>query len=105
MGIKHLAIATGVGLSLNGLTTSDALALTFTRIADTSSSLSSISDFEVRLNDGGTVAFRADLETGGSALFTGSGGALTTIAQTSGSLSFPAISPLFALNEAGTNAP
>lgn len=39
------------------------------------------------INDDGTVAFRADLGTDGSGIFTGSGGHVTTIAQTSDALS------------------
>ena len=39
------------------------------------------------INDRGTVAFNAGLDAGGSALFTGSGAELTTIADTSGDIS------------------
>ncbi len=52
-----------------------------------------------RSNDQGTVAFYASLDSGGSGIFAGSGGALTTIADSSGFLSGFG-SPM--LNDVGT---
>lgn len=40
------------------------------------------------INDEGTVAFNAGLDTGGSAIFTGSGGQLTTIADTNSGFTY-----------------
>jgi hypothetical protein len=55
-------------------------AYVFTRIADSSGP---ISVFGVpALNVGGTVAFRTSLDAGGQAIYTGNGGALTSVADT-----------------------
>lgn len=40
-----------------------------------------------KINNAGTVAFRAEIDTGGEGIFTGNGSELTTIADTSGSFS------------------
>lgn len=55
----------------------------FTRIADDTGSLGEIGISPVAINDAGQVAFLANLDTGETVLFVGSGGALTTIAGTS----------------------
>jgi len=54
------------------------------------------------LNDSGTVAFNADLKTGGTGLFTSNGGAINTIVDTS-SGSFTKFS-VASLNDSGTVA-
>lgn len=76
-----------VSLCISLLGTQEAKAITL--IADTSGPFSSfgadLSNAGPGINDRGTVAFRANLDTGGSGIFTGSGGPLTTIADTSGS--------------------
>jgi hypothetical protein len=65
--------------------------ITFTKIADTNHPLFSNSmrfGFGIpSINDEGTVAFVGELSSTGSGVFTGSGSALTTIADTSGPLS------------------
>jgi len=53
------------------------------------------------LNNSGTVAFAADFDTGGSGIFTGSGGSTTTIVDTSGPF---ADLRGYSLNNAGTVA-
>lgn len=65
-------------------------AYSYAIIADTSASITQFNT-GVSINDAGQVAFVGNLNTGGKAVYTGSGGALTTIADTSGSFSdFPA---------------
>jgi hypothetical protein len=56
----------------------------FTRIADDTGPLGEIGISPVAINDAGAVAFLANLDTGEPVLFVGSGGALTTVADTSG---------------------
>jgi len=77
VGIKRLSVVTAVGLSFSLLTTGDAFAFTFTKIADTSGSFTRLETPVI--NDSGTVAFSADLNTHSPSIFTGSGGALTNI--------------------------
>ncbi len=77
---------------------SGAIQYTFTKIADTSGPFSGF--FEPSINAGGTVAFRANLDAGGQGIFTGSGGPVTTIADTSGP--FLLFDPLPSINAAGT---
>ena len=80
-----------------------------TTIADSSGPIESITPFP-SLNDSGTVAFSASLDTGGEGIFTSSGGLITTIADSSGPFdSFippnPEAEDLFiSLNDAGTVA-
>jgi thrombospondin type 3 repeat protein len=63
----------------------------FTRIADTSGQFSSFPNSAGHgapaVNAHGVVAFFADLDSGSSGIFTGSGGAITTIATTDGAFS------------------
>ncbi len=77
--------AAGTGLCLSLLTTGAARAasFTFTKIADTSSTFSSFFT-SPSINDAGTVAFSAALDTGGTGVFTGSGGPITNIALSNG---------------------
>ena len=55
-----------------------------TTIADTSGRFREFPNGAPIINNGGTVAFVAELPAGGSGIFTGSGGPTTTIADTSG---------------------
>lgn len=74
---------------------------TFTNIADTGGLFS---DFEVpSINAGRTVAFFAELSAGGEGIFTGSGGAITTIADTD-SGPFAGFGPVPTINASGTVA-
>ncbi len=57
---------------------------TFTNIADTAGPPFSAFGFFPSINAGGTVAFRAALDVGGSGIFTGSGGPTTPIATSIG---------------------
>jgi len=75
--IKRLSVVTAVGLSLSLLPTGDAFAFTFTKIADTSGSFTRLETPVI--NDSGTVAFSADLNTRSPSVFTGNGEALTSI--------------------------
>ena len=52
----------------------------FVRIADTKDAFSGFGATSARINNRGTVVFRADLAAGGRGLFTGDGTTLTTIA-------------------------
>lgn len=73
---------------------------TFTKIADTSGPFSSFDSYPA-INDPGTVVFAARLDDGSKGIFTGSGGATTTIADTNGPLSgFPVGEP--EINNSGT---
>ncbi|ODS30298.1 MAG: PEP-CTERM motif protein [Candidatus Scalindua rubra] len=72
----------------------------YTQISGTSCSFSGFGSPSI--NDSGTVAFWADLDAGGSGIFTGNGGSLTTIADTSGSLSGFNGTP--SINDSGTVA-
>ena len=85
--LEKLSVATAVGMTLSLLTTGVANAYTFTKIADTNDPFREISSFSSPINDQGTVAFRAIVNTAAVVgVFTGSGGAITTIAdRTSGS--------------------
>jgi len=55
------------------------------------------------INDSNTVAFLADLDAGGSGIFTSSGGAITTVADTSGPFSSFEVEST-AINDSGTVA-
>jgi hypothetical protein len=79
--LEKLSVATAVGMTLSLLTTGAANAYTFTKIADTNGPFREIFNFSSPINDQGTVAFSAILDTGGSGIFTGNGGAITTIAE------------------------
>jgi hypothetical protein len=77
VGIKRLSVVTAVSLSLSLLSTGEAFAFTFTKIADTSGSFTRLETPVI--NDSGTVAFSADLNTHSPSVFTGNGGVLTNI--------------------------
>jgi hypothetical protein len=79
--LEKLSVATAVGMTLSLLTTGAANAYTFTKIADTNGLFREIFNFSSPINDQGTVAFSAILDAGGSGIFTGNGGAITTIAE------------------------
>lgn len=105
--LRCLTKVLAVSLCISLLAAQEAKAITL--IADTSGPLSSFEGgfgFETGpgigpgINDEGTVVFKANLDTGGSGIFTGSGGLLTTIADTSGPFSSFGASP--AINNEGT---
>jgi hypothetical protein len=70
----------------------------FTRIADDTTTAAEIGVAPAALNDSGQVAFMAGVQPGATGVFVGSGGPLTTIADTTGQfrrLGFPSLgSPL-----------
>jgi len=81
--IKRLSVTTAASIFLSLLITGKAEAFTFTKIADDSGPFSFVDVFfgpEPVINNRGTVAFLTNLDTGGEGIFTGSGGATTTIA-------------------------
>jgi len=81
--IKRLSATTAASIFLSLLITGKAEAFTFTKIADDSGPFSFVDVFfgpEPVINNRGTVAFLTNLDTGGAGIFTGSGGATTTIA-------------------------
>jgi len=61
-------------------------AFTLTLIADTSDRFSDFSPYVASINNAGMVAFQAALRSGGTGVFTGSGGAITMVADTAGGL-------------------
>ena len=94
------ALFTLCAVVLGSVTTTNA-GYTFTLIADSTGSLGNIFFDSVTLNSTGTAAFRAYLDNGSGGIFSGSGGALTTITVTSlpfASFANPSI------NQAGTVA-
>lgn len=99
--IKWLSVATTVAVSFSLLPTNEAFAFTFTKIAETNETFSSFG-FWPAINNQGTVAFSAELRSGGSGIFVGNGGITTTIADTSGILSLFSSRP--AINNAGVVA-
>ena len=73
-----------------------------TLIADTSGPLAD--DFGLpSINDARMVAFRTTLDAGGTAIFTGNGGPLTTIVSTSDG-TFAGLGPHVSINNSGTVA-
>jgi hypothetical protein len=101
--IKRLSVTTAVSLAVSLLCVGKASAYTFTRIADTSGSFSSFGSAgstnyggaAPAINDKGNVAFGARLDAGVAGIFTSSGGAITTIADTrSGSFSIFSFAPV-----------
>jgi hypothetical protein len=81
--IKRLSVTTAASIFLSLLITGKAEAFTFTKIADDSGPFSFVNvSFGARpvINNRGTVAFLTNLDTGDEGIFTGSGGATTTIA-------------------------
>jgi hypothetical protein len=85
---QRAAWAWGWALALVVLTfgtpgTAEAGSYTFTLIADTSGAFTYLHS-PPAINASGTVVFTADLAAGGRGVFTGSGGALTTIAESGG---------------------
>jgi len=97
--IDQLSVATAVGMTLSLLITGEAFAFTFTKIADTSGSFDSFGNFAI--NNEGTVAFLADLDAGGSSIFSVSDGITTTLVDDSGSFDYLSD---FAFNDQGTVA-
>jgi ATP-binding cassette subfamily B protein len=99
-----MAAVLGLLLGLPASSQADPLNYIFTQIADDSSgSPFSAFGFNSAINNDGTVAFNADLRTGGRGIFTGRGGPLTLIAtDTSGSISSLISAPT--INDAGTVA-
>jgi hypothetical protein len=75
---KRLSLITALGVFLNLLMTAQAFGFTFTQIADTTSDYSKFGFYPAIDNDG-TIAFLADLNTGGSGLFKSIGGEITRI--------------------------
>lgn len=73
---------------------------TFTRIAEETGSFSHF--FFPAINNSGTVVFYTQLHGGGYGIYTGSGGPLTTVADTSGPFRFFGHSPV--INDSGTVA-
>lgn len=73
-----------------------------TTIANTDDLFTSFSGDGLPINQQGTVAFLANLKSGGEAIFTGNGGLLTMIADTNGAFDGFSASP--AINDDGTVA-
>src|SRR5216683_640018 len=70
------------------------LSYTFTPIADTAGSYSSLSHFNPTMNQAGTVAFGAELRSGGEAILTSDGGSPAIVAITSDLVSAFSLGPL-----------
>jgi hypothetical protein len=82
--IRGFLIAATLFLSL--LSDSGAVTYTFTKIADSKGPLDGF-HFYPAINNAGVVVFVADVDSGGSGIFVGNGGPITTIADTSGAFS------------------
>lgn len=91
--IKRLSTTVGIGLCSLLLTPKEVSAFTFTQLADTTDRFSSLGFFP-SINDAGTVVFSAELQAGGSGIFTSSSGAITTIVDTNGPFSLFAQTPV-----------
>lgn len=98
MKIHQLPVVAAVSITISLLATSEVGAYTFTKIVDNNSSFFSF-DYPA-INDSGTVAILGFLKDGSSGIFTGSGGAITTIADTSGP--FNSFRALPDINNVGT---
>jgi hypothetical protein len=96
-GTSGMSLAAALALSVGNTA---AVPYTFTNIADTSGPFSAFSAFP-SLNNSGTVAFAAGLDTGGNGIFTGSGGPTATLYDTRGP--FNGLGP-FSLNNSGSVA-
>ena len=101
------AAGTGLCFSLLASGTATAATFTFTKIADTSNTFSNFLP-NPSINDAGTVAFTANLDSGGRGIFTGTGGAITPIALSNAANGGnPVISGLYSdpsINNVGTVA-
>ncbi|HBE21389.1 MAG TPA: hypothetical protein DEG17_02670 [Cyanobacteria bacterium UBA11149] len=110
--IRQLSLATAVGITVSFLTTGEAQAYTFTKIADTSTTIPDstgvIQQFGIpALNNGGTVAFWVAIQDSldtmpwfpNERIFTGSGQSLTSIAKSRSSASFGFDSRVFINDE------
>lgn len=94
-----------LGFSLNLLVSGEVLArpanFTFTKIADTNSNFQSFAP--ASMNNQGTVAFKADLDSGSNGVFTGDGTITTTIASSTYG-NFSSVGEDTWINDAGTVA-
>ncbi|MBD2743737.1 PEP-CTERM sorting domain-containing protein [Coleofasciculus sp. FACHB-1120] len=92
-----------MGLCLSFLAAGEAqsASFTFTKIADTSDRFSSFLSSPA-LNNAGTAAFLAGLNTGGIGIFTGNGSTITTIANTNNF--FSSFRTPLSINDGGTVA-
>jgi hypothetical protein len=106
MKTSWLPVAVVLGVLLGGLAAgrAEAIPYTYTSIADNTGPFSSVNSIgrSPSINDAGTVAFLADLRAGGTGVFTGAGGPLTTVATTAGPLSSFLSGPY--INSGGTVA-
>jgi len=90
--ISHL---TGSGDSTSSSAVPLPLSYSFTRIADDTGPIGEIGVAPAAINDAGQVAFMANLNTGKPAVLVGSGGPLTTVADTSSVFQSIAFADLF----------
>jgi len=102
MKIKSYHFLT-VSLLFALLRSAAATSYTFTNIADTTGVFSNFSQFGEPIAADGTVAFFASLDGGGKGIFTGSGGTLTTIADST-TEPLEDVSDNFAISAEGTVA-
>lgn len=100
--VKRSAVALAVAIAWLAAPASAAVTYDFTLIADTTGPFSGFGRF-VSINNAGTVAFNAGLDAGGVGFFTGSGGAVTTIADSNGPIS-TFTGGVAVINDAGTVA-
>lgn len=100
--VRRSAAALAVATAWLVAPASAAVTYDFTLIADTTGPFSGLGQF-VSINDAGTVAFTAGLAAGGVGFFTGAGGPITTIADSSGPIS-TFTGGVAVINDAGTVA-
>lgn len=105
VSIQAALLGLFIGLVASG--EARAASFSFTRIADTNGGFSSFNN-AASINNGGTVAFQANLNAGGSGIFTGNGITTTTIANTNGTFTSFGDPNVFGdtpdINDAGTVA-
>ncbi|WP_218080145.1 DUF7453 family protein [Anthocerotibacter panamensis] len=94
-------LTAGLWLSIFSGAPAQAVGVSFTQVASTSSSFSSLGS-NASINNAGTIVFQGSLSSGGNGIFTGDGGTLTTIATTGSS--FSSFGNTASINSAGTVA-
>ncbi len=82
---RNLTVTVGLCLIFGLPGTTQGLEYTFTTVAHTGGQFSSFGEpMAPSVNDQGTVAFRGIRSSGGEGIYTGNGGPLATIAETTG---------------------
>ena len=92
--IQHLSLAIAIGSLLGLFPAKKSEAISFTPIADTDGIFQTFfNNARPGINDSGTVAFTANLDSGGGGIFTGSGGLATPIVESNDGFSLFTTAP------------